>query len=116
MEKEFTISIYNITQTSTPSGRTSEDGSPAGDTVRKLIDDHWDTCEKIVVSFDGIAKMTRPFMDEAFAKLLETHTLEEFNKKVFFPDASDGIVKALNEAFKLRLKIMQAQREREGGF
>ncbi|MBI4385113.1 MAG: STAS-like domain-containing protein [Nitrospinae bacterium] len=115
MESEYKLSVFNVTQTSTPAGRTSENGLPAGDTVRKLISDHWDKCERIVVSFDGIAKMTRPFMDEAFAKLLETHTLEEFNKKVFFPDASDGIVKALNEAFKLRLKIMQAQKEREGG-
>jgi hypothetical protein len=30
-----------------------------------------------------------------------------------FPDANDPFVKALNDAFKLRLKILRAQRERE---
>ncbi len=113
MEPEFKIDMYEILQTQQPAGRTSEDGTPAGDTIRKLIEDHWNTHEKITVSFDGIVKMTRPFIDEAFAKLLETHSLDDFNKKMFFPDANDSIVKALNQAFKLRLKIIQSQLERE---
>ncbi|SVD13664.1 uncharacterized protein METZ01_LOCUS366518, partial [marine metagenome] len=51
MEQEFKLSIYEIMQDSTPSGRTSEDGSPAGDTIRKLILDNWDKCEKITIYF-----------------------------------------------------------------
>lgn len=114
MENEYKIHIFNITKTPTPAGRTSEGDTPGGDVVRKLINDNWGTSEKIVVSFEGIGKMSRAFIDEAFAKLLEDHTLEEFNKKVFFPDANDFLVKSLNDAFKLRLKIIQAQKEREG--
>ncbi len=113
MEKEFDIHVYGIMQTSVPAGRHEEDGVPAGDTIRKLILDHWDTHEKINVFFEGIAKMTRPFIDEAFAKILETRTLDEFNSRLHFPDASDHIVKALNEAVKLRLKIIKAAKERE---
>ncbi len=113
MESELKVNIFNIMQTSTPSGRISEDGAPAGDTVLNLICDSWDKYEKIVIYFEGIAQMTRPFMDEAFGKILEMHTLDEFNQKLHFPDASDQIVKALNGAMKLRMKIIKAAKERE---
>ncbi|QPJ65040.1 MAG: STAS-like domain-containing protein [Candidatus Nitrohelix vancouverensis] len=112
MESEFKIDIYKIMNTSTPSGRMSEDGEPAGDTIRNLISENWDKYEKIIVYFEGILQMTRPFVDEGFAKLLETHTLDEFNQKLFFPDANDRIVKELNSALKLRMKIIKAAEER----
>jgi hypothetical protein len=57
--------------------------------------------------------MTRPFLDEAFAKLLEEHSLDEFNQKIHLPDAKENLVKDLNNAFKIRLKIIQSQREKE---
>ena len=41
MEQEFKLSVYEVMQDPNPSGRTSEDGSPAGDTIRKLILDNW---------------------------------------------------------------------------
>ncbi len=113
MESEFKINIFDIMQTSTPAGRIAEDGAPAGDTIRNLILDNWDQHEKITIFFEGIAEMTRPFIDEAFAKVMETRTLDEFNAKLHFPDASDRIVKALNAAVKLRLKIIKAAQERE---
>ena len=71
--------------TSTPAGRTSEDGSPAGDTIRRRILDNWDKYEKVNLYFEGVFQMTRPFCDEAFAKVLEEHSLEEFNEKAPFP-------------------------------
>jgi len=113
MEPEFKIDVYSIMGTSTPAGRTSEEGEPAGDTIRRLILDNWDKHEKIVILFEGIAKMSRPFVDEAFAKVLEERTLNEFNSKLYFPDAKADIVKDLNAAMKLRIKIIQAARERE---
>lgn len=113
MENEFKINIFNVMQTSTPAGRTFDDGSPAGDTILGLICDNWDKYEKIIVYFEGIAQMTRPFMDEAFGKVLETHSLDDFNQKIHFPDASDQIVKALNGAIKLRMKIIKAAKDRE---
>ncbi len=115
MEEEFTVNILEIMGNSVPSGRVSENGEPAGDTVRKLIEDNWDAYEKVVVLFEGVAKMTRPFMDEAFARILENRNLEEFNNKIYFPDAPDLIVRDLNAAFKLRLKIIQSKRDRELG-
>ena len=57
--------------------------------------------------------MTKPFVDEAFGKVLETHSLDEFNQKLHFPDSNDRIVKSLNDAIKLRLKIIKTQKERE---
>ena len=97
MEDEFKIDVYKIMGTSTPAGRMSEDGEPAGDTI----------------NFEGVVQMTRPFVDEAFAKVLETHSLDEFNQKLHFPDSNDRIVKSLNDAIKLRLKIIKIQKERE---
>ena len=115
MEPEITIKVFDIVKTPTPEGRHGEHGEPAGDTVRQAIVDNWDKFERIVISFDGIAKMTRVFVDEAFARLLENHTLEEINQKVFFPDAKEMIVKDMNAAFKLRKKILASQRAREEG-
>ena len=113
MESEFKINVYEIMGTSTPAGRTSEDGEPAGDTIRKLMVENWDKHEKILVYFEGVVQMTRPFVDEAFAKLLEVYTLDLFNQKLHFPDANDRIVKSLNDAIKLRMRIIQIQRERQ---
>jgi|TARA_B100002003_G_scaffold82709_1_gene77224 hypothetical protein len=113
MEQEYKLSIFDIMQDSTPAGRTSEDGSPAGDTIRKLILDNWEKYEKLSIYFDGIVQMTRPFCDEAFAKILEVRTLEEFNEKLFFPDSNDRIVKQLNDALKIRMKIIKSKKERE---
>ena len=113
MEQEFKLSVFEIMQDSTPSGRTSEDESPAGDTIRKLILGNWDKYEKVSIYFDGIVQMTRPFCDEAFAKILDDHTLEEFNEKLHFPDSNDRIVKQLNDALKIRMKIIKSKRERE---
>ena len=113
MEPEFKLSIYEIMQNPTPSGRTSEDGSPAGDTIRKIILDNWDKYQRVSIFFDGIMQMTRPFCDEAFAKILEEKTLEEFNEKLHFPDSNDRIVKQLNDSLKIRIKIIKAKQERE---
>lgn len=113
MEAEYKLSVYDIMQDPVPSGRTSEDGSPAGDTVRKLILDNWEKYEKLNIYFDGIVQMTRPFCDEAFAKILEERSLEEFNEKLFFPDSNDRIVKQLNDALKIRMKIIKSKKERE---
>ncbi len=112
MESEFKINLYEIMGTSTPAGRTSEDGEPAGDTIKKLMLDNWEKYEQIIVYFEGVVQMTRPFVDEAFAKLLEVYTLDQFNQKLHFPDANDRIVKSLNDAIKLRLKIIKTQEER----
>jgi hypothetical protein len=113
MEGEFKVDVYEIMGTSTPAGRTSEDGGPAGDTIKNLILDNWDKYEKISVYFEGVVQMTRPFVDEAFAKILEAHSLDEFNQKLHFPDSNDRIVKSLNDAIKLRLKIIRIHEERK---
>jgi hypothetical protein len=113
MEQEFRLNVFEVMQNSTPSGRTSEDGSPAGDTIQKLILDNWDRYEKVSIYFDGVVQMTRPFCDEAFAKVLEERTLEEFNEKLHFPDANDRILKQLNDALKIRMKIIRSKQERE---
>ena len=113
MEDEFKIDVYEIMGTSTPAGRHYEDGEPAGDTIKSLILENWDKYEKLSIYFEGVVQMTRPFVDEAFAKVLETHSLDEFNQKLHFPDSNDRIVKSLNDAIKLRLKIIKTQKERE---
>ncbi|SVC53049.1 uncharacterized protein METZ01_LOCUS305903, partial [marine metagenome] len=102
MEDEIKIDVYEIMGTSTPAGRTSEGGEPAGDTIKNLILENWDKYEKLSIYFEGVVQMTRPFVDEAFAKVLETHSLDEFNQKLHFPDSNDRIVKSLNDAIKLR--------------
>ncbi|MBT5376237.1 MAG: STAS-like domain-containing protein [Nitrospinaceae bacterium] len=113
MESEFKINVYKIMGTSTPAGRTSEEGEPAGDTIKNLILENWGKYEKISIYFDGVVQMTRPFVDEAFAKVLEVYTLDEFNQKLYFPDSNDRTVKSLTDAIKLRLNIIKAQAERE---
>ena len=113
MESEFKLKMFDIVKTSTPSGRISEDGVPGGDSILNIILENWDKYEKINVYFEGIAQMTRPFIDEAFAKILETHSLDDFNSKLYFPDASDKIVQALSGAIKLRIKIIKAAKDRQ---
>ena len=58
-------------------------------------------------------KITKPYQDETFAKLLEDHPLDEFNQKIHFPDAKEDVVKELNTALKIRLKIIESKREEE---
>ena len=86
MEDEFKIDVYKIMGSSTPAGRHSEDGEPAGDTIKSLILENWDKYEKLSIYFEGVVQMTKPFVDEAFGKVLETHSLDEFNQKLHFPD------------------------------
>lgn len=112
MEKELNLSIYKYMGEDRLSGRTSDDGSPSAESFRKHVLENWDQYERISIMFDSVVEMTRPFLDEAFAKLLEDHSLEEFNQKIFFPDAKENTVKDLNNAFKIRLKIIQSQKEK----
>lgn len=113
MEKELSVNLAEFMETDYPTGRTAEEGTPSGETFRQYILDSWDKYEKINILFEGIVKMTRTFVDEAVAKLLEVHTLEEFNLKIYLPDAKEQVVQELNAAIKIRLKIVASKRERE---
>ena len=113
MENELIVSVYKFMGTDLLSGRTSEDGSPSAESLKKHILDNWDKYERISLLLDSVVQMTRPFLDEAFAKLLEDHSLNDFNQKIHFPDAKENIVKDLNTAFKVRLKIIQSKRDKE---
>jgi len=113
MENELTISVYKFMGNDLLSGRQSEDGSPSAESLRKHVLDNWDKYERISLLLDSVVQMTRPFLDEAFAKLLEDHPLDEFNNKIFFPDAKENTVKDLNNAFKIRLRIIQSKKEKE---
>jgi len=114
MENELIVNVYKFMGKDMLTGRTSDDGSPSAESLRKHVLDNWDEYERISISLDNVVQMTRTFVDEAFAKLLEAHNLDEFNQKIHFPDAKENIVKDLNNAFKMRLKIIQSQKEREG--
>lgn len=113
MENELVVNVYKFMGTDMLSGRTSDDGSPSAESLRKHVLDNWDNYERISISLDNVVQMTRPFMDEAFAKLLEDHSLDEFNQKIHLPDAKENVVKDLNNAFKIRQKIIQSKRARE---
>jgi hypothetical protein len=117
MENELIVNVYKFMGDDMLSGRTSEDGSPSAESLRKHVLNNWDKYERISILLDNVVQMTRPFMDEAFAKLLEDHPLDEFNQKIHLPDAKENVVKDLNNAFKIRQKIIQSQkaREEEGG-
>tara|TARA_B100000686_G_scaffold346032_1_gene431730 strand:+ start:1643 stop:1987 length:345 start_codon:yes stop_codon:yes gene_type:complete len=112
MEDELKVNVFEFVKDPLPEGRTSDDGKGADD-LRAYLLDNWEKYQKIVVSFDGIVKMSRVFIDEAFAKILDEYTVEEFNRRMYFPDAKEGTLKAMNAAFKLRMKITKAARERE---
>ena len=114
MENELIINVYKFMGTDMLSGRTSENESPSAESLRKHVQDNWDKYERISILLDNVVQMTRPFQDEAFAKLLEGHSLDEFNQKIHFPDAKENTVKELNTAFKIRQKIIQSKKEREG--
>ena len=113
MENELIVNVYKFMENDMLSGRTSDDGSPSAESLRKHILANWDKYERISVLLDNIVQMTRPFLDEAFAKLLEERSLDEFNQKIHLPDAKENLVKDLNNAFKIRMKIIQSQKERE---
>ncbi len=113
MENELIVNVRKFMGNDMLSGRSSDDGSPSAESLRRHIMDNWDQYERISISLDNVVQMTRPFQDEAFAKLLEVHPLEEFNGKIYFPDAKESTVKDLNNSFKVRLKIIQSQKESE---
>ncbi len=113
MENELNVNLAEFMETDYPQGRTADEGTPSGETFRQHILDNWDKYEKINILFEGIVKMTRTFMDEAFAKLMEERSMEEFNKRIYLPDAKESFVQELNAAIKIRMKIISAQRERE---
>ncbi|MDH5761721.1 MAG: STAS-like domain-containing protein [Nitrospinota bacterium] len=113
MENELVVSVYKFMGNDMLSGRTSEDGSPSAESFRKHILENWNRYERISITLDSIVQMTRPFLDEAFAKLLEDHSLDEFNQKIHFPDAKENTVKDLNNAFKIRLKIIQSKKSKD---
>ncbi|CCQ90714.1 hypothetical protein NITGR_360052 [Nitrospina gracilis 3/211] len=115
MEDELFINIYQFIGEDMLVGRTTPDGSPSAESLRHYILENWDKYRKISISLESIVKITRTFYDEAFAKLLEDKTLEEFNEKIYFPDAKEAFVKEMNQAFKLRLKIIASKKERESG-
>ncbi len=114
MENELIVNVYKFMGNDLLSGRTSEDGSPSAESLRQHVLDNWDKYERISILLDNVTQMTRPFMDEAFAKLLEDHPLDEFNQKIHLPDAKENVVKDLNNAFKIRQKIIQSKKDREG--
>ncbi len=114
MENELIVNVYKFMGNDLLSGRTSEDGSPSAESLRQHVLDNWDKYERISILLDNVTQMTRPFMDEAFAKLLEDHPLDEFNQKIHLPDAKENVVKDLNNAFKIRQKIIQSKKEKEG--
>ncbi len=114
MENELIVNVYKFMGNDLLSGRTSDDGSPSAESLRQHVLDNWNKYERISILLDNVTQMTRPFMDEAFAKLLEDHHLDEFNQKIHLPDAKENIVKDLNNAFKIRQKIIQSKKEREG--
>ena len=113
MENELIVNVYKFMGNDMLSGRTSDDGSPSAESLRKHILANWDKYDRISILLDNIVQMTRPFLDEAFAKLLEDRSLDEFNQKIHLPDAKENLVKDLNNAFKIRMKIIQSQREKE---
>ncbi|NIQ01818.1 MAG: DUF4325 domain-containing protein [Nitrospinaceae bacterium] len=113
MESELIIDVYKFIGEDILFGRHSEDGSPSAESLRNHILENWDKYERISIQVDSVVQMTRPFLDEAFAKLLEHHSLEDFNQKIYFPDAKEKVVQDLNNAFKVRLKIIQANQERD---
>ena len=113
MEKELSVNLAEFMGTDFPQGRTADEGTPSGETFRQHILDSWDKYERINILFEGIVKMTRTFVEESFAKLLEERTLEEFNKKIYLPDAKEAYVMELNAAIKIRMKIIASKRERE---
>ena len=113
MENELNVNLAKFMETDYPQGRTADEGTPSGETFRQHILDNWDKYEKINILFEGIVKMTRTFVDEAFAKLLEERTMEEFNQRIYLPDAKEAYVQELNAAIKIRMKIIASKRERE---
>jgi len=114
MENELIVNVREFIGNDMLSGRSSDDGSPSAESLRKYIMDNWDQYERITIQLDNVVQMTRPFQDEAFAKLLEDRSLDDFNQKIHFPDAKENVVKELNNAFKIRLRIIQSQKDKAG--
>ena len=113
MEKELNVNVAKFMETDYPQGRRADEGTPSGETIRQHILDSWDKYERINILFEGIVKMTRTFVDEAFAKLLAERSMEEFNQRIYLPDAKESVVQELNAAIKIRMKIISSERERE---
>ena len=73
-----------------------------GEAVRMVIEENWEKEENILVSFDAVETATSSFIDEAIAKLLNTHSLDELKQKLRFPGINDDFKQKINKSIYLR--------------
>ena len=85
MENELIVNVYKFMGTDMLSGRTSDDGSPSAESLRKHVLDNWDRYERISILLDNVVQMTRPFMDEALPNCWKTTPWMSLIKKYICP-------------------------------
>ena len=72
-----------------PPKEISASTRPQGRRVRLFMLKNWSDVDQFTVMFEKGLRATISFMDEAFAKLLDDYTLDEFAKKVKFDNLSE---------------------------
>ena len=86
-----------------PPKETSASTRPQGRRVRQFMLKNWPEVDQFTVMFEEGLRATISFMDEAFAKILDKYTIDEFAKKVRFDNLSEYNVLLLGKAVINRL-------------
>ena len=86
-----------------PPKERSASTRPQGKRVRLFILENWPDVDQFNVMFEKGLRATISFMDEAFAKLLEGYSLDEFAEKVKFGRLSEYNEQLLVKAVSNRI-------------
>jgi hypothetical protein len=86
-----------------PPKERSASTRPQGRRVRLFMLKNWSDVDQFTVMFEKGLRATISFMDEAFAKLLEGYSLDEFAEKVKFGRLSEYNEQLLVKAVSNRL-------------
>ncbi len=81
-----------------------------GEKIRNLIERNWQKEKTFEIDFDHLSIASVSFMDEAFAKLVNAHTVDEIREKLKFQNIQKYDLALLKDILISRSKQSQASK------
>ena len=78
-----------------------------GEKIRKLIQQNWEKDDKFVIDFDNLKIASVSFIDEAFGKLIDEHSISELRDKLGFQNMQDYDRELLRDIVRSRSRQKQ---------
>lgn len=67
--------------------------------VRKRVEDAWESNDKFNFDFKGVETITESFADECFGKLILKYEYDKIHEKIVFINTSPSIRKKIQDAY-----------------